>query len=1021
MKKIPTAGQEYVRIYHRLISCLCISVLLLIFHPLAARQQQFQVTGKVSGQNNEPLQGVSVRLRGTQAGTTTDAAGVYALAVPGDTSVLLFSYIGYTTQEVPVANRRVINVVLNSTAHQLDQIVVIGYGTQRKIDVTGATGTVKGAELAKQPVLTATQALQGKVAGVQIISSGQPGTSPVIRIRGINTPLGDQGVLFVVDGVITDDISNINTADIVNVDILKDASSSAIYGARGANGVMIITTKKGTAGKTRITYNGNVGVRQAANLVEMANAQEYANYASAASGLSVSAGSYSTDWYGEILRNAVEQQHSISLSGGAERATYFLSFGYVNDQGVVIDNAFRRFTVRSNNDFKLNDWIRSGITASFANASDDRVNLGTAYNNAYRAAPIIPAKVNGRYGNTSVYQNVGNPLLDIENNRNPVVDNRLQGSGYLEVKPVSPLTLRSSIGGDLQYNTNKSYTYKFLNDTSTFITFGGNQRNPTSSLNLTSNHSFHWVWDNTATFSKRFGGSNLTVLAGTTAESFNLDFQNGSRQDVPADPNLWYLSQGNANSTRVNGGGDKWTRTSYLGRVNYSLNDKYLLTGSVRADGSSRLPAGNRWGYYPSVGVGWVISREDFLLSQDIFQTLKLRGSWGKVGNDNIPSDAFTLTITQNLAYPFGGGVATPGSAITRVKDPNLKWEVTTESDVALEFAALRSRLTGEVNYYNKKSSDALIFVIVPAVAGDQTGRVLTNAASIENKGVEVSLNWSSRIRKFNYHIGGNLTLNKNNVVGLNGGQPLLGGGVASQSFTTKTDNGQPVGSFFLLKMIGIFQSDEEVLNYKNPDGTLIQPGAHAGDIKYEKAPPADGKQPSGPIDLVNDRQFVGAYQPKAYYGINGGFTYKNVDFSIDIYGNAGNQVYNGKKAFRRSDGGVDNVEKYQAYDRWTRSNGSQTEPAANKGLLPASTYFLESGSFVRINNATIGYNVSNALMNRAGITSLRVFVTGQNLYTYKKYSGFTAELPGGPLDSGIELNAYPTTRTVAIGINLGF
>jgi hypothetical protein len=338
-----------------------------------------------------------------------------------------------------------------------------------------------------------------------------------------------------------------------------------------------------------------------------------------------------------------------------------------------------------------------------------------------------------------------------------------------------------------------------------------------------------------------------------------------------------------------------------------------------------------------------------------------------------------------------------------------------------LEFGSLQNRLTGEVNYYNKKVKDALIFVKIPAVAGDVTGQVLTNAASIQNSGLEISLTWSDKINKnISYHIGGNVTLNRNNVIGLNGGQPIYDGGV-SQSNVTKTDNGHAVGSFYVLKMIGVFQSDAEVDNYKNPDGTQIQPGAHAGDIKYAKAPVGPGKSPTGAIDPVNDLQFVGSYQPKAYYGINLGITYKNFDLSVDGYGNAGNQVYNGKKAFRRSDGNVDNVESYQAYDRWTLSNHSQTEPAANKGLLPNSTYFLESGSFIRINNATLGYTLPAGVLQKIKIASLRIFLTSQNLYTYKKYSGFTAELPGTPTASGIELNAYPTTRTFAFGLNVGF
>jgi TonB-linked SusC/RagA family outer membrane protein len=997
--------------------------LIVVLSTIAALQD-IQITGRITGENGEPLSGVSIALVGSNRGTATDNNGQFTITVPQD-GTLRISYVGYQNQEVKVNNNSLINIQLKASAIQMDQVVVVGYGSQRKSDVTGATATVKGSELAKQPVLTATQALQGKAAGVQIISNGQPGTSPQIFIRGTSTALGGTAVLYVVDGVLTDDISNINTADIVTMNILKDASATAIYGSRGANGVIIITTKRGVAGKPKISYDGNAGIRQAAFLVKMANAAEYANYASSASGLNIVAGTTSTDWYGQILRTAFEQNHNVSLSGGDEKATYFLSAGYFSDQGIVIDNVYKRFVIRSNSDFKISSKVRMGMDVSFSNGHDDRVDISAAYNDAYRAAPIIPSKINGKYGNVSSYQNVGNPLLDIESKKNPVINNRLEGAAYLEIKPIQSLTFRSSLGGDLQNINNTTYTYQFKNDTNTFITLGGNQQNVQSNLNVEYTKLFRYVWDNTITFNQRFDKHNLTVLVGTTAEQVTSTDFSASKKNVPGDPDLWYLSEGDANTSQIAADLSKifkYTRNAYLGRINYSYNDRYLLTATIRADATSRFPPQNRWGYFPSVGLGWIITKESFMESQTIFDNLKLRGSWGKVGNDNIPADAFTVTTTPNLNYPFAGGTATPGSAITRIRDPNLKWENTTETDVAIEFSSLHNRLSGEVNYYNKLVDNALINVQIPGVAGDITGTVLTNAASIKNTGVEVSLNWADKLtNKISYHIGGNVTFNKNEVVGLNGGQPISDGDV-SQSDVTRTDNGHPVGSFYVLKMIGVFQSDAEVANYKNPDGTQIQPGAHAGDLKYQKAPLPGGKSPTGAIDPIKDLQFVGSYQPVAYYGINLGIGYEHFDLSIDGYGNAGNQVYNGKKAFRRSDGGVDNIESYQAYARWTASNHSETEPAANKGLLPNSTYFLESGSFIRINNLTLGYTLASAILQKLRISSIRIYATSQNLFTYKKYSGFTPELPGSsPTNGGIELDAYPTTRTYAMGLNVGF
>ncbi|WP_223834165.1 SusC/RagA family TonB-linked outer membrane protein [Spirosoma profusum] len=979
-----------------------------------AAHAPIRIAGKVTEATGQGLPGVTVQVKGTTTGTVTDGTGVYSIQAD-ETATLVFSSIGFQTMEVAVGGRTAIDVTLVEDTKSLSEVVVVGYGTQRKSDVTGATVTIKGEELVKQPVLTATQALQGKAAGVQIISSGQPGTSPVIRIRGTSTALAGTAALFVVDGVLTDDISNINTADITNIDVLKDASATAIYGARGANGVVIITTKRGTVGKMTVNYSGNAGFRLPTNLVQMANAAEYANYVSTASGTVVSPGTTSTDWYGQILRTGFQQNHGLSVNGGTDKSTYFLSAGYFTDQGIVLNNVYKRFTLRANNDFTFNKFVKAGITASYSNGNNQIANLGSAYNNAYRAAPIIQSKVGNKYGNTSVYQNVGNPILDIDNNDNNEKDNRLLGSAYLELKPVEWLTLRSNMGGDWTNLNSRVYNYQFNNDTTTFINSGGNQRNPDSNLKFENTRTFHWTWDNLITFSKKVNKHAITALVGTTAEEYTQVKFSAYRKNVPATPSLWYIGTGNANTSTNDGTGDKYTRNSYISRLNYNFDDKYLFTATLRIDGSSRFPSQNRWGYFPSVGAGWLISNESFMQNQNVFDVFKLRASWGRVGNDRVPSDSYTVTVQPNLAYPFGGGIATPGSAITQIKDPNLKWETTEELDFGAEFSALNGRLTGEINYYDKKARDLLINVKVPSVTGDADGVVLTNAASIANTGLEVTLNWRGKISNdLSYRVGGNATLNKNNVIGLNGGQPILDGGVgANQQYTTRTDNGQPVGSFYVLQVLGVFQSDEEIANYKNTGGQAIQPTASPGDFRYQDTN-GDGR-----ID-DNDRVFVGSYQPKAYFGLNLGLTFKDLDFSVDFYGNVGNQVYNGKRGVRQNV--LDNVERTMAYNRWTRSNASQTEPRANSGNLAPSTYFVESGSFARINNATLGYKLPTTWLNKVHVSSARVFVTAQNILTMKKFSGFTAELlSDSPTKQGIELNAYPTTQTYAIGLNVGF
>jgi TonB-linked SusC/RagA family outer membrane protein len=548
----------------------------------------------------------------------------------------------------------------------LQEVVVVGYGVQKKSDITGATASIKGEELFKQPVLTATQAMQGKVAGVQIITSGQPGSSPQIRVRGVSTALGATTSLYVVDGVLTNDISNINTADIIDMTILKDASASAIYGSRGANGVIIITTRKGVSGKMKITYNTQVGFRQAANLVPMANSAEYANYVQAATGIvpPTPQNNANTNWYSTILRNALEQTHNISFSGGTDKSTYLFNAGYMNDQGIILDNTFKRLTLRLNSEYFITDQVKLGVQTSYTNSInengfnniniDPNGNVGGVYNDAYRAAPIIPNKINGLYGNTSAYQNVGNPLLDLHDNSVKVDNNRLQGSTYIQYKPKSWLSLKSSIGADWQNTLSRVYDYSFLSSgpTNIFLKSGGNQVNPISDLSVQNSQTFWWVFDNTATVTKKIEKHDFTFLVGTTAEKYYSQLFSGYRNNVPPDPSLWYLDNGNANSTQNTGNGDAWARNSYLARLNYGYDGKYLLTATIRRDGTSTLPSVNRWQNYPSLGIGWVMSSENFMKNQHVFDFLKLRASYGKVGNSLIQQGAYTPTVTQNLPYP---------------------------------------------------------------------------------------------------------------------------------------------------------------------------------------------------------------------------------------------------------------------------------------------------------------------------------------------------------------------------------
>ncbi|WP_273215223.1 SusC/RagA family TonB-linked outer membrane protein [Runella zeae] len=974
--------------------------------------KDIKITGIVTD-NGIGVPGVTVKVKGTATGTLTDVEGKYSITAD-ENATLTFSFIGFNTVEENIANRTQINVNLTAASQVLDEVIVVGYGSQRKRDLTGSIGKVKGEELFKQPVQTATQALQGKVAGVQIIASGQPNTQPQVRIRGIGSALAGVNPLYVVDGVLTDDIRNINNNDIVSLEVLKDASAS-IYGVRAANGVILITTKKGKAGEIKVNYDGNTGFRQAANLVKMANRDQYLDYLkeiaptfNAAASPHAFAGT--TDWYDAVLRRGQQQNHNISVSGGSEKSTFYISGGYIVDNGIVTTNDFRRITFRINNDYNISKRLKLTTQLSYTRGNEKGVELGDTYRSVYRASPMVIAKdENGKYGNTSAFGNVGNPLLSMDTRNDRTQTSRFQGNVALEYTPIEWLKLRTAFSADNGFSNNRVYLTPFQTDLNTYITSGGNQRRLNSQLNLTENRFLRWIADNTATFAKSFGKHDVTLLVGSITEKFTTNQITGSRINVPVNEDLWYLGLGNPDSQLSNGStGDLQTRQSFVGRLNYNFDGKYLLTASLRRDGSSKFV--QRWGNFPTIGAGWVLSEESFIKNTLPFlDFLKLRGSWGKVGNDNIESAAYILTAGVNVPYYFGSTIAY-GSVIQDIKDQNLRWEASEQADIGFEFTALNNRLSGEMDYYNKKVNDALAYRIIPAIFGDPDNQLLTNVASFVNKGIELSLNWKDKIGKgFNYTFGGNISFNKNQLLGLNGGQALLAGSVGQQGLVTRTDNGREVGSFYVLNAIGVFQNQAEI-DASPVFGTRAN--VKPGDLKYQDV---DG---NNVID-ANDKIYAGSYQPKAYYGFNLGLDFKGFDFSTDFYGSYGGKIYNGKRAFRFEN--TDNLEAAYADARWKADRPSNTDPRIINSATPASTYFIESGDFIRLNNLTLGYSIPKGLLNKAKIERCRVYFVAQNLFTISKFSGFSPELPAGPLESGIELNTYPTTRTIAVGLNLGF
>ena len=986
----------------------------------AAYEIQSIVTGKVTGDNNAALSGVSVQVKGTNKGTVTNGEGMFSINADAN-DVLVISYVGYEVQEIAVAGKTEINVALALSTKQLDQVVVVGYGTQRKIDVTGSVAQVKGEDISKQASINPISALQGKVAGVQITNSGAPGASPEIRIRGLGTVYGNPNPLYVVDGVWFDDISFLNPADIENISILKDASSEAIYGIRAANGVVLIQTKKGRAGQAVINYNGYVGMQHVTNPVEMANANEFAtlvNELSTINGggniLTPSDYSKGTDWYHQVLRNALITNHQVSLSGGTEKSTYNFSIGYLKQDGIVETNDYTRVTARLQNDFQVFKSLKIGYTVTTSASNSNDIN-GGIFHQLFAASPVVPVYyADGSYGDPSDY-NLGdganfNPQVTIDYFDQKSKNYRLTGNTYADLKFARHFTFHASVGGEFGQSEVRGYTPVY---TATL-----KQRNTTSQLSMSRAETRNWIVENTLTYDNKFGDHNLKILAGQSAQRYQSYGFSASAPNVPntSDGDL-YLRLGNTAGRNVNDYGDISTIASYFGRVNYSFQNKYLLNASIRGDGSSKFFGDQRWGYFPSVGAGWVISNENFMKNQKVFNSLKLRGSWGKIGNASVPSNISILRVAQDpyLTAIFGGGIYT-GASINSVVPPTTYWERGVGTDIGLEATLMHNKLSIEADFYNKKTEQAIFDVPIPASVGTGSGTIIANQADFQNRGFEFSATWKSDIGKnLTYSISGNIGINDNKVLSVTtGSNPIYAGGGAATggALSTRTVVGQPIGQFFGYEVIGVFQTDAEAAG-------SAQPNAKAGDFKYLDVSGSGGK-PDGKIDGL-DRVPTGNPNAKYSYGINTNWAYKQFDLTLDFQGVAGVDIYNANLGIRY---GNENFTKDFYDNRWHGQGTSNTYPSANIGggtnYLPNS-FFVESGSYFRVRNMQLGYTLSSAITDRWKMKKLRFYVNAQNAFNFFSYKGFSPEIGGSPTNAGIDTNVYPLYATYNFGVNVTF
>ncbi|WP_047551729.1 SusC/RagA family TonB-linked outer membrane protein [Psychroserpens sp. Hel_I_66] len=983
-----------------------------------AMTAQNEITGKITDVNNIPLPGANVTIKSKNKGTQTDFDGQFSItASKGD--LLSITYIGYVDQEIIVGDKTEYNIILKEDLSELDEVVIVGYGTQKKAILTSSVSQIKGEELAKEPVLNATQALQGKASGVQIIASDAPGQASTVIIRGLGTVQGGRDPLYVVDGVLTDNINNINTSDIESINVLKDAASLAIYGNRGANGVIIVTTKKGKAGTMVVQFDTYTGVRDILSRVEMANAAQYVTYSNEAArrdylldndptnddstfGFIPTNQRYDTNWLDVITQPGLISNFNISASGGSENIKAFFSAGFNEEEGVLLNDEFNRLTLRSNVDYTISDKINFSHNVGVQLASGTPQNYAL-FTSAYKQAPIIPVRDdNGNYGSSVNINNVANPAVEASNDfkRDKNKFFKIQGAFKLDYQLLEDLTFTSRFSIETEYGRFYSFRNRlgnFLaqNPFNTESSFEGDSENPANTrLTVTHTNTYRWFLDNYFTYQKTFNDKHsINATLGITSEENRSEFLSATRNNVPLSSNLNFnLNTGDEDDTQLNSGALSVVDRlySYIARINYDYEDKYLLGGSFRRDGSSKFQKGQQYGNFFALSAGWVMTEESFM-ENSIFNILKLRGSYGELGNQNVPLNVLAATTGAAGFYAFGQNQdLQQGITITGAIQENLTWETTEEFNLGLEFTLLDYRLSGEIDAYRRLNRNATLLIELPDIIGFDPFN--SDVGEIENKGIEFALNWKDNIgQDLKYNIGFNVSYNKNQISKVTNPffSEQLGGFINNGQYTKKIAVGQPLGSFYLYDVAGIDDNGDLVYKDLNGDGVVDE----------------------------SDRDYFGSYLPKVFGGLNLGVQYKQFDFNVDTFANFGNKIYNGKKAQRF---GNENIELVDFNSRYTTGRPSNTTPRAFNDVPLSSTYYLEDGDFFRINNITIGYTLPN---NEKGFfKSIRVYATAKNPFIFQKFTGFTPELPGAPLgNAGIELDAYPTLKSFYVGLNTSF
>lgn len=974
------------------------------------------------------ISGASVVEKGTTNETTTDFEGKYQIKTRAD-AILVFSYVGMKPLEVTVGTQREMNMKLETDYVAMDKVIVIGYGVQRKSDVTGAVASVDFEKLKDQPINTVNDAIKGRIAGVEVYSnSGSPGGSISVRVRGIGT-VNNADPLYVVDGVPTLDINFLNPNDVASIEVLKDASSQAIYGSRGANGVVLISTKSGKKNsEPRIQIDVYKGIKQVLNHWETTTGPEWYKIQEELNktrtspiDLSQVDSKINTDWFDEITRTASVEDYNISISGGSEKLTYILGTGYYNEEGTVLGTDYDRINARLKTDYQVKRYLKIGTQANIqSNKRHHSVKEGNYYtgtiNTAIKLEPVIPVWIDKKKGSKydySKFTDYPNPVAQIQYDNYKTKQFRLLGNIFAEIQLLKDLKFKSSYGLNRKVTDTYNFTPVYYVST--------DQRNDVNTVFRGYSKSVYQTWENTLTYHKKIDKHNISTLAGFTKEKSRTEWISGSKNNIPSeDKDLWYLDAA-ADSDLVHGSASEYTLMSYLGRVNYAYDNKYLLTANFRADGSSRFSEGNRWGYFPSVALGWKLSEEDFLRDIKWLSILKLRLGWGQIGNQNIGIYPYQATMSSDAQYRYIFGVdeeVYQGYVVNAMKDRNIKWETLESLNMGLDAALFNARLEVSLDWFNKDTKDMLLIVPVPYYYGYEKGPTV-NVGKANNKGVELSLNWRDKAgQNFSYNVGLNASTYRNKMINLGKGKPITGGSYYS-GHATRTEAGKPIGYFYGYKTDGVFQSQAEIDAYAIQQGNNNS-GLQLGDMKFVDVN-GDG--------VVNDddRTKIGDPYPDFTYGINLGAQYKNWEISAFFQGSQGNDIFNAMKVHLYE---FDAANKHKdMLNSWTPENTHTNMPRLTgndvNNTNRTSDRFIEDGSYIRLKNLMIAYNFPKQWLNKIKLNSAKIYFSAQNLLTLTNYSGADPEIgqisSTNYLSRGVDIGTYPQAKTYVMGVKINF